>query len=72
MAFTYPAIEERRKDLGISPQKIADKLGVSRQTVVNKLNGTHEFTITEVRIIAEWWGNSIDELVSDPQDKNCP
>lgn len=42
---------------------VADKLGVSRQNVAQRLNGTVDFRISELIAIAELCGITVAELV---------
>lgn len=59
----YPRIDARREALGIPKQTFANKLGLSWESANKKLTGETEFSLTEVLIVADWWGLSLDELV---------
>ena len=61
----YPNIEQRREDLGVTKQRMGEKLGISQQALANKLDGTSEFSAREVLTLSRWWGTSADELLAD-------
>lgn len=61
----YPKVEEKRKDLGVSKERMKDKLGISYTALDNKLDGTSEFSAREIRTLAMWWNVSADELLSE-------
>lgn len=57
------AIDARRRELGVTKQAMAEKLGLSWDGINSKLTGKTDFYITEVETIANWWGLSISELI---------
>ena len=61
----YPNIEKRRADLGVTKQRMGEKLGISQQALANKMDGTSEFSAREVRTLSLWWGTSADELLAE-------
>ena len=58
----YPAIESRRKNLGVPKQKMADYLNISQSALDNKLRGRNEFKFSEIVAISDWWGTTIEQL----------
>ena len=56
----YPAIEERRSNLGVPKQRVADYLDISLSALDNKLSGRNEFKFSEVAKLSEWWGTPIE------------
>lgn len=68
---SYPAIEKRRSDLGVSKKAVADKLNLSWDQANKKLAGEVEFNLSEVMVLADWWGLCLDELVGREVPK-CP
>lgn len=60
------AIDEFRKDLGVTKQAVANRLGITWNAVDAKLTGRTEFNISEVSSLADWWGVSIDRLIGRP------
>lgn len=47
----------------IRQNEVAEKLGVSRQNVAQRLNGTVDFRVGELAVIADMCGISLAELV---------
>lgn len=43
--------------------EVAEKLGVSRQNVAQRLNGTVDFRVSELAVIADMCGITLAELV---------
>jgi transcriptional regulator with XRE-family HTH domain len=70
-AVPYPAIERRRLGMGISKRAIADYLNLNPTSVVLKLQGKREFTLTEARKLADLWGIPLDELAGR-KVPSCP
>lgn len=67
----FPAIEQRRDQLGVSKQAVAEKLELSWPQANKKLEGKAEFTLAEAMVLAEWWGLCLDELIGRTVPK-CP
>lgn len=61
----YPKVEEKRKDLGVSKERMREKLEISYTALDNKLDGTSEFSAREIRTLSLWWNVSADELLSE-------
>lgn len=59
----FPGVEEKRADLGTPKAHMAKKLGISEQALTNKMNGTSEFSATEILTLAQWWNVSADQLM---------
>lgn len=53
---------EKRADLGLTQQKLADLLGVSRQTIISVENGKHDPSLTLAFNMATVFGCTVDEL----------
>lgn len=47
----------------IRQTEVAEKLGVSRQNVAQRLNGTVDFRVSELAVIADMCGITLAELV---------
>ena len=60
----YPAIEQRRCDLGVPKQRMAEYLGISYSSLENKLAGRNEFKFSEVTRISNWWNVSLSDLAA--------
>ncbi len=58
------SIKKYREVTKITQQQLADRIGVSRQTIVRFENGTHEPRLTELRKMAEIFGCSMNDLVN--------
>lgn len=50
----YPNLQAEIARLGITVVSLADALGISRQALYNKLRGTTDFTLTELRLIQDY------------------
>lgn len=61
----FPGVERKRDDLGTPKAHMARKLGISEQALTNKMNGTSEFSASEIKTLAVWWNVSTDELMAD-------
>lgn len=60
-----------RKEKGISQEKLAEKLGVSRQAVAKWEVGQSYPDMENLILLSDLLGTSIDRLVKDYQDENC-
>ena len=58
----YPAIEQRRSDLGVPKQRMADYLGIAYSTLDNKMAGNNEFKFSEVAKLSEWWNVPLESF----------
>lgn len=58
-------IRNHRKQAGLSQEKMAEQIGVSRQAVTKWENGTGTPDIANLMAVAELFGISEDELLSD-------
>lgn len=58
----YELVTGYIKLAGYSLSELADKLGITRRTLANKINGYSDFTISEALTIKEIVGKSIDEI----------
>ena len=62
-------IRHYRKQAGLSQEKMADKIGVSRQAITKWENGTGIPDITNLMAIAELFQISVDELLSNEKSE---
>ena len=46
-------LRQKIEESGLKLQFIADKLGISRQTLIAKINGKSEFNQTEIQILCD-------------------
>ncbi len=53
---------EKRAGLGLTQQKLADLLGVSRQTIISVENGKHDPSLTLAFNMATVFSCTVDEL----------
>lgn len=58
-------IRQLREEAGYSQADLAERLGVSRPTVVQLEKGAHELTLTEAKRAAELFGLSIEDLMNE-------
>jgi transcriptional regulator with XRE-family HTH domain len=61
-------IRNYRKQAGISQEKMAEKIGVSRQAITKWENGTGAPDISNLVAIAEFFNVSLDELLSSEKE----
>ena len=54
-------IKNKMSEIGMTQQKLAEKLGISSKTLANKINGKREYTLYEAIAIC-------DILNLDPRD----
>ena len=59
----YMNIEAERARLGLTREQMADKLGMSRTSYRNKINGSTDFTITEIKELMTLTKQSADYLL---------
>ena len=58
-------IKHYRKQAGLSQEKMAEKIGVSRQAITKWENGTGTPDITNLMAIADLFQISVDKLLSN-------
>jgi len=61
-------IKALRKNVGISQEKLAGELGVTKRMIVNYENGTSLPPLDKVPKIARFFGVSIDSLLTDEEE----
>jgi putative transcriptional regulator len=61
MSFTSD-VKEHRERLGLSQERLARELGVSRQTIVNIERGINEPRVTLALALAAILGVAVDQL----------
>jgi transcriptional regulator with XRE-family HTH domain len=59
----YMNIEAERARLGLTREQMADKLGMSRTSYRNKINGSTDFTISELKELMALTKQSADYLL---------
>jgi transcriptional regulator with XRE-family HTH domain len=62
-------IKHYRKQAGLSQEKMAEKIGVSRQAITKWENGTGTPDITNLMAIADLFQISVDELLSNEKSE---
>jgi transcriptional regulator with XRE-family HTH domain len=60
-----------RKEKGMSQEKLADKIGVSRQAVAKWETGQSCPDLDKIIALSDLLGVSVDSLVKDRDDENC-
>ena len=60
-----------RKEKGISQEKLAEKIGVSRQAVAKREVGQSYPDMDNLIRLSDLFRISIDRLVKDYEDENC-
>jgi putative transcriptional regulator len=65
------SLNERRQERGLSQQRLADELGVSRQTVISIERGRFDPSLPLAFRLAEVFGRRIDDLF-DPRGAVTP
>lgn len=60
-----------RKEKGISQEKLAEKIGVSRQAVAKWEVGQSYPDMVNLILLSDLFRTSIDRLVKDSEDENC-
>lgn len=61
-------MNEHRKKLGFSQDKLAEKLGVSRQTIISIEKGRYNPSLPLAMIIAELFDTSVENIFFLEQD----
>lgn len=62
-------IKHYRKQAGLSQEKMAEKIGVSRQAITKWENGTGTPDIANLMAIADFFQISVDELLSNEKSE---
>ena len=62
MIFIKNLVEELRKEHGLTQAELAEKLGVSRQTVISLEGGRYNPSITLAHKIAAAFSKTIEEV----------
>lgn len=62
-------IKHYRKQAGLSQEKMAEKIGVSRQAITKWENGTGTPDIANLMAIADLFQISVDELLSNENQR---
>lgn len=62
-------IKHYRKQAGLSQEKMAEKIGVSRQAITKWENGTGTPDIANLMAIADLFQISVDELLSNEKSE---
>ena len=65
-------IKERLDDVGITQQKLADELGISKQVMNKIIKGSKAINVAELSLIAKVLDTTTDELLSpNGEPTNC-
>lgn len=59
----YPIIRKEMERCNITVREVADSLDLPVQCITSKLEGTCEFTLSEIECMADLLGCSLDYLV---------
>lgn len=59
----YPIIRKEMSRCNVTVREVADSLGLPVQCITFKLEGTCEFTLSEIERMADLLGCSLDYLV---------
>ena len=70
MTLFEDQIKHYRKQAGLSQEKMAEKIGVSRQAITKWENGTGTPDISNLMAIANLFQISIDELLSNEKTES--
>ena len=61
----YPKLVGKRNELGLTQQKMADMLGISKNNYFQKENGKLDFSLVEVKKIINILGETYDNIFFD-------
>ena len=61
----YPKLVGKRNELGLTQQKMADMLGISKNNYFQKENGKLDFSLVEVKKILKILGETYDNIFFD-------
>lgn len=67
----HEKLQACRKQKGMSQEKLADTLGVSRQSVVKWESGQSYPDMDKIIVLSDLLGVTIDSLLKDRDDENC-
>ncbi len=70
MVVTQAKLEILRKQKGLKQKDLADVLGFTRRTYINKVKGTTEFTADEMFKLAKYFNMSIEDIFSPSTHQN--
>ena len=59
---TFPKLRAAMAERGITNQKLAKVLKINRDTMGHKLNGKADFTLKQAKVVADYFGKTIDEI----------
>lgn len=65
-------LSQLRKEKGLSQETLAEKIGVTNKTISRWETGTYMPDVEMMKILAEFFGVSVDELLSGERAKNIP
>ena len=66
------ALAARYKSEGVNQTALASVIGVSQSQISKRLRGKTPFTLTELELIAEFFGVDAAELLGAPRDPSHP
>jgi transcriptional regulator with XRE-family HTH domain len=64
-AYAVPNIKKLRTDRKLTQQQLAEALGIAKRTVVRWEQGLREPGIAELKIMARFFGVSVDQLIGE-------
>lgn len=64
-------IKELRKEQRISQEELADKVGVTRQTIISLENGKYNASLLLAYEIAKYFGKTIEEVFVFEEETTC-
>lgn len=66
MKIEQAKLEILRKSKGLTQKDLADVLGFTRRTYINKIKGSTEFTATEMFKLSRYFNMNIEDIFSPP------
>lgn len=66
------SIEKRRVAKNLTQQQLADKCGIKQNSISRYEKGVREPSIKVLMTLAKALDCSIDELLRDPEETDCP
>lgn len=64
----FKMLENERKRSSLTIDEISGKIGISNSAYFSKEKGTHDFTYTEMRKLAEYFNKSLDYLFREDKE----
>jgi len=64
----FKVLESERRRSGLTIDEISKKIGISNSAYFSKEKGTHDFTYTEMKKLAELFKKSLDYLFEEDKE----